>query len=327
MLISLLGLGFLILIHELGHFLAARKYGVVVEEFSIGFGPRLFNRQFGDTRYSLAAIPLGGFVRLDQTSQEEKSPRVRILIALAGPAINLLFAALAFVLVALIGLPHQTTKIGEVFPNRPAARAGLKAGDVVVAVNGIAVDKWTNMTDLVDANRSAPVRLQVRHGQVSYEVTVAPEMVSGRAMLGVRSAGEVTSVRYGLVEALGKGFELTWTNVYSAAAGFAQLLTRALPMDALGGPIMIIQEGAARANTGIAALFSFLAFLSANLFVLNLLPLPILDGGNILFNILEAVMGRPVSSRFRNAAVMVSAALMLGLTAMVCFNDILRVVK
>ena len=327
MLISLLGLGFLIFVHELGHFLAARKLGVGVDEFSIGFGPRIISRQVGNTRYSLAAIPLGGFVRLDQICQDEKSPLARILIALAGPIVNLLFAFLAFIFVALIGIPHQTTKIGEVFPNKPAAKAGLMPGDKVVAVNGVEVGKWTEMTEMVNVNRSVPITLQVRRGQIPYEVTLAPEIANDRAMLGVRSAGEFISVKYGFGEAVSKGAELTWTNAYAAIDGFVKLFSRALPMDALGGPIMILQEGASRANAGFADLISFLAFLSVNLFVLNLLPLPVLDGGNILFNIYESVLGRPVSLRIRNAAVMVSAILLLGLTAMVCFNDLMRVVK
>ena len=178
MIATILAIAFLILVHELGHLLAAKLLGVQVPEFSLGFGKVLARRKFGETEYCLRWFLLGGYVKTEDLFQERLA-LTRILVALAGPASNLLFAFLIFSIVSFVGLPQLTATIGQVFPGRPAAKVGLLPGDKVISVNGRSVTKWTEMTALVTEGKGRAVRLVVQRGHGNLIVSVIPETVAG----------------------------------------------------------------------------------------------------------------------------------------------------
>lgn len=327
MFLTILGFGFLILIHELGHFLMAVKAGVKVEEFSVGFGRRIFSRLHGSTLYSLAIIPLGGFVRFEKDSLESASPFTRILISIAGPGMNILFALLLFFIVGLAGVPQQTARIGELVDGMPAKVAGLRVGDLVVGVDSTPVKSWTEMISAINSSKESALTVKVGRDSGTVDIIVKPEIRGGRKFLGVRPADEFVSRKLGVVKSAGFSLAMAISSTKDAFSTFSQLFTGATSLDAIGGPIMIAQEGSGRSKGGIIPVLLFLAVLSANLFVLNMFPLPVLDGGHICFAAYEQIFGKPVGLKAKQYINWIGATLLLGLIVIVCANDIFRLFR
>jgi regulator of sigma E protease len=343
-------LGVLIFVHEFGHFIVARKLGVGVTKFSFGFGPKLYGFQRGETEYLVSAVPLGGYVKLvgesdtDDVAPEERARSfsakplwVKMAVVAAGPTANLVFAVLVFWLVFLGGVPSLTTKIGDVSPGAPAEQAGLRKGDVVESVDGVAVKSWE---DLAAAIRSGspgkPLQITIRRGGEEKTVAVAPEMREGRTVFGEKVAEPKIGIAAGhdvVYQPLGPGGAFTRAGtetgklIYLTAMTVVKLITRALPSQTLGGPILIAQIAGDQARQGPSAFAYFLALLSVNLGVLNLLPIPILDGGHLLFFSVEALLRKPISQQARAVAQQVGLAVILTLTALVFYNDIVRLLS
>ncbi len=318
MLLSILGISFLILIHEAGHFLAARAAGVNVPEFSLGFGRILASKEYRGSLFCLRMIPIGGYIKAD--ALHDRSPLTRILVGLAGPAANFLFAALAFMLISGVGIPHLTNKIGQVVPGYPAKAAGLLPGDRVVAVDDQLVEAWPDMTALVDRGQSRNVKLTIQRGANRFNVNVRPEIKDGRGVIGV-IAGETAYTRYGL-QSIPKGLALTTDTVRTSAGAFFRALW--LHNNRVMGPVGIVKAGAAQATLGWVALLYFLAILSANLVTFNLLPIPALDGGSILLALWEIVSKRPVPGRVQRVLTAVSVGLIIALLLHSVLNDVVK---
>lgn len=297
---AIIALGALIFIHELGHFIFAKWFGVGVDKFSLGFGPKIIGKKIGETEYLLSAFPLGGYVKMvgeaegaEVTDEDkarsfaEKPPLKRIIIVAAGPIFNLLFAYFIFIVVYLIGVPAATTKIGEVVKDKPAARAGLMANDVVTAINGQVVNRWEELAKIIAEGKGVPLELQVKRGSEIFSFQVTPENRTAKNLLGdtvttpvlgVVSAGEIVIDHFGPIDALIKGSVQTWTVIRITVLSLVKLVERAIPLDTIGGPIMIVQMAGQQAAAGGVSFLAFVALLSVNLGVLNLLPIPILDG-------------------------------------------------
>ncbi len=347
---GVIALGVLIVVHECGHFLVAKWAGVGVLKFSVGFGPTLLGRTIGGTEYVLGAIPLGGYVKMageDPDASEPVDPRIsfshqsvwkRIAIVSAGPAFNLLFAFLAFTMILLVygqRVPSVNAKVEDVTPDMPAARAGLRSGDVVTALGGAPIADWDALSAAIRGSGGAPVVLTVRRGDATEQLTVVPEAkedknifgeVVGQAyLIGIERG--LDQVNVGPVEAVTGGARQTVWWIQTLAMSVVKMVQGRISSDDIGGPLLIFQAAGQQAQKGFESLLGFMAVISINLGVLNLLPIPILDGGHLLFFALEIIMRRPLDLRHREIAQQVGLALLLGLMGFAFYNDILRVIR
>jgi regulator of sigma E protease len=340
-------LGILVFVHELGHFLLCKLLGVGVEKFSLGFGTKVVGFRRGETEYLLSALPLGGYVKMfgeagsgEEIPEEEKhrtfmgkSPFKRILIVAAGPIFNLVFAWLVMILIHLLGVPSATTKIGEVLKDKPAARAGLLAGDHVATIDGKAVARWSDLYKTIATGKGEPITLVVKRGDKNLTFTLKPELRSSKNLfgeatstpaIGIVSAGEIFKERFGPVEAVVKGTTQTLNLIDMTIVSLAKMVERVVPLDSVGGPIMIAKMAGEQAAAGGVSFLAFMALLSINLGVLNLLPIPVLDGGHLLFYTMEMIFRRPVSMKVREVAQQIGLLLLMGLMVMAFYNDVVR---
>jgi regulator of sigma E protease len=343
-------LGILIFVHEFGHFIVARRLGVGVTKFSFGFGPKLFGVKRGETEYLLSAIPLGGYVKLIGENEGEEVPPelrersfhhkpvwVKMAVVAAGPLGNLLFAVLVFWVVFLGGVPSLTTRIGDVVPDSPASKAGVQKGDTVIRVEGVAVSSWEELAERIRSGAPGkPLRLTLKRDGSETTVAVAPEMREGRTVfgekvsepkIGIVAGQDVVYRETGPGTALLRAGQETGKLVYLTVMTVVKLVTRVLPSETLGGPILIAQIAGDQARQGISPFAYFLGLLSVNLGILNLLPIPILDGGHLLFFSVEGMMRKPLSQQARTLAHQIGLAIILTLTALVFYNDIARLLS
>jgi regulator of sigma E protease len=343
-------LGVLVFVHELGHFLMAKFFGVRVDAFSLGFPPKVLHKQIGETDYRLSVIPLGGYVKLfGENPKDEVPPELqpvsfshhplwhRFLIVMAGPVFNLLFAALALFLVfAFSGIPYLTTEIGGVKEGSPAAQAGLKTGDQVVAVEGKAMSRWEDLAMTIRQSGETPLTLSVRRGDRDFQVQVTPQSMETADIFGGKvsamiigiTAGDHPAIeQVGPFRALEQGVLFTGRLTYMTVESLYKLAAREVPLKSLGGPILIAQVAGKQAKMGVTYLVQFMAALSVNLFLLNLLPIPVLDGGHLFFFTLEAIRGKPLPLQHREMAQGLGLMLLLALMILVFYQDILRLVQ
>jgi regulator of sigma E protease len=436
-------LGILIFFHELGHFLVARLFGVGVEKFSLGFGPRIFGKTIGRTDYRLSLVPLGGFVKMvgdepDAPLDEKDLPysfthkhvAKRSLIVAAGPLFNVLLAVLIFIGVFYFsGLPSirpvvrgldnngpaqqagiragdwietidgqpvtswrdidnavensageaLTLKVvrqgepltftvkpkkvgtkdlygdntsyydlgmqgyaelkavvGRTDPDMPAHKAGLEKGDRIAAINGKPIESWAEMHAAISSSDGATLNVTIQRGQKQFDVEITPAEVKETDAMGVRKTAyrigimppdpileeDRMTVDIGMGGAVARGLDQTWVVVKETGRFFVKLAERKVPAEAIGGPIRIALLANQQAQEGVVALLFFIAIISVNLAVINLVPIPVLDGGHLLFFAIEAVMRKPLSVRARETAQQVGVFLLILLMIFVFYNDI-----
>ncbi len=348
--------GGLIFFHELGHFAVARGLGMGVTTFSLGFGPKLVRMRRGKTEYCLSLVPLGGYCALVGETEDADLPEgftreesfslrpawQRLLVVLAGPAANMLLALVLCILLALgWGMSTMTATVGEVQADGPAARAGFMQGDTVLSINGLAIDSWTQLADTVTASNGETLVIAVARkdgdGRESvHELTVTPERrerqtIFGETetawLIGVRSSGAFVTRELGLAEAIGAGFSQCAGMISLTWQGFVKLVARVIPADQVGGPIMIAQIISDQASADLAGLLGIAALISINLGILNLLPVPVLDGGTAVFCIWEMIFRRPLNQKVQAYSLRVGVALLVSLMIFATFNDVMRLVK
>ena len=339
-------LGVLIFAHELGHFLIAKRSGVGVLKFSLGFGPKIIGKKIGETEYLLSLIPLGGYVKLLGESPEEglseedekrsflKQPVLkRIGIVAAGPLFNILLALLIFTLVNMIGLPVLTSEIGALQPDSAAQVAGLKAGDRVIDVDGIAVTKWDEISEIISQSKGKSLRITVRRDGLPLEVTVIPRLMKGTNIfgetvetykIGISPTPHTVVERRNPFSAFGAGLRQTWTVSKLTVVSIVKMFQGVVSPKTLGGPILIAQIAGAQVREGIVPFILFMALLSINLAILNILPVPILDGGHLLFYLIELVTGHEINIRWREMAQQIGFVLLVLLMLFVFALDIGR---
>ena len=351
-------LGVLIFVHELGHFLAAKSVDIEVSRFSIGFGPKIVGFKRGETEYWISAFPLGGYVKMEGMAGEEvtetlegksvperaPSPRdfdakplwARFYVIIAGVAMNTMFAILAFAWIAgMQGI--NVPLVGEVEAGSPAAEAGLRPGDVVVAVDGRSVTDFAQVQMTLRSRPNETVTLGIMRGEerVNLRVTTRAvrlwdEIANDSVEIGVigvtRAPPEETHRALGPLAALGEGARQTWQWTANIGSFLGGILSGEDSASELGGPIMIGQLSGQFARMGFLAFLNFMAIISVNLAVLNLLPIPVLDGGHLLFLAVEGVRGREVSVEQRIRLTQVGMLFVFGLMVLAIANDIFRLV-
>jgi len=438
MVVFLAGLAALIFVHELGHFLVARRVGVVVEKFSLGFGPKILGFKSGGTEYLISAIPLGGYVKMKGEDYEEASLKQpgsfagapvlsRLAIAFAGPLFNVLFAVVIYCVIYMVGVETLGLVTGAIKENSPAYEAGLQAGDRIVEIGGKEVRFWDDLQKIVHnapgqalnfkvERKGAPGPLNFTITPVSEEITtlfgdkknvgligisplvtnityvkqgtaadragikegdrllaVDDQPILGWAelkpaavdkpgkevvfrverngeellipltpeskvvedeqgnkveigMIGIGMSGEMVLEQYGLFGGIWRGLVETWRLTHMIALSLKSLIVGSISADTIGGPILIFQVYGEYAEQGLSELVRLTALLSINLGLLNLLPIPVLDGGHILFFLIEMVKGRPLSEQSRERAQQVGLFMLISLMIFAFYNDIMRII-
>ncbi len=443
-LVFILAIALLIAVHEYGHFIVARKLGIKVEKFSIGFGPALFSwrSRDGEVLYIIAAIPLGGYVKMlgenadeqgeaakSGLSEEDKARAFdvqpvwkRACVAVAGPGFNFIFAVFAYMLVAWLGQsvlptivghvapasvaeqagmqqgdrilavqkrdvhswqqmeellkkragqsaqitvkrdeqdivlqldvpqpekdpllldvanellgfnPGLVVKVDDVVASSPAEKAGLQSGDVIRKINGSSVSGVHQFIEQVKANAGKTVAVVVKRGQTLLELNVVPESGKNQQVrIGVRLQSQTVHgtelFRLGLWDGMAYGFTRTWEMTGLTMQVFGKMVTAAISPDNLGGPIAIAQLAGKTAELGLVYFLSFLALISVNLGVLNLLPIPILDGGLLVYLGLEKLRGKPLSSKMLEISQMAGLSLIIALMVFAFYNDLSRLFR
>ncbi|UCF90145.1 MAG: RIP metalloprotease RseP [Desulfobacterales bacterium] len=341
-------LGVLIFFHEFGHFLVARLFGVGVDKFSLGFGPRLIGKKIGITDYRLSAIPLGGYVKMVGEEPDaqidpsdlplsftHKHVAKRILIVAAGPFFNLLLAVIIFFGIFLIsGTFVLQPSVGSVKAGSPAEVAGLQKGDLIVAIDGTKVSSWDEMAELIGASNGKALAVTVRREESQLDFSIPPERVTTqnlfgediqRYVIGITASGEAYTMDLNSFQALAESLIQTYNVAELMVVIIAKLITGDISTDTIGGPLMIAQMAGDQAKAGASNLIFFIALISINLAIINLLPIPVLDGGHLLFFAIEAVKGRPVSLKVREVAQQIGLFILLLLMILVFYNDITRI--
>ncbi len=347
----LLVLGGLIFFHELGHFLMARAFGMGVTTFSLGFGPKLFSFTRGKTEYCLSLVPLGGYCAMlgeedvndmpeGFTPEENMALRPawqRLLVVVAGPAANILIAwFICWGLAFGYGQQHILPVIGEVVKDSPAEKGGILSKDVILQINKMPTTSWVRMSEAIGESQGQPMQVLIERDGSEMTLEITPMTTIRKNLfgepktayvIGVHAAGVVHHSPVGFVEAASIGLDRTWEMVTLTWMGFVKLFQRVVPLDQVGGPIMIAQMVGQQAEQGLAPVLALAALISVNLGILNLLPIPALDGGHIVFYTYEIIFRRPVPMNAREWASRIGFFLLIGLMILATFNDIWRIAK
>ncbi len=344
LLIFLLVLSLLVVVHEWGHFIVARLVGIRVEKFSIGFGPVIFGKKIGDTEYCFSLLPLGGFVKMAGENPTDasgaawefnsKSLLQKFAVVFAGPLMNAFLAFIIFWFIFMVGQPTMTTKIGKILPDSAAGAAGMLEGDKITAVDGAKVALWEELLKKLHENPQPTLVLTVERQGAVLEIPVMPKIretrdifgkVSKAAFLGVSPSSEMVHVKSNFFEAMKLAWERLWLMTATIFMSLGLMITGAMPFkESMTGPIGIFFMTQKAAEMGMVYLLYFTGSLSVSLFVLNLLPIPVLDGGHVLFILIEKIKGSPLKESVKEKMTQVGMFALLGLMVFVMFQDVSR---
>jgi regulator of sigma E protease len=339
-------LGVLVFIHELGHFLVAKLLGVKVLKFSLGFPPAMIKRKWGETEYILSWIPLGGYVKLlgedpDSTEEippedrsrmfSEKSLLTRVAVIVAGPLSNYLMAVFLLCAGYLAGWPVLVSQVGELLPNSPALTAGLQPGDKIVAIEGKPIWRWDDMRRAIEKNPDREIDITIERQDRRIDLKVTPAVSDQKGMYGeqlgrIGVAPSRQTVRLGFFASIYEGFRFTWELTGMVVETLVKLVKLEISAKALSGPITIIQASGESFKAGPFNFIFLMSYISINLAIINLLPVPILDGGHLLFFLIEAITRRPVTGKIREVAVQAGLLFIVFLMGLVLYNDISRII-
>jgi len=346
-LVSLLVLSGLIFFHELGHFTAARLMGVYVEVFSIGFGKRLLTFRAFNTEWSISAIPLGGYVKMkgqddsdptkksyDPDSYNTKTPIQKIFILLAGPLANFVLAFILYFAIAMGNPSILAPVVGSVVKDSPAFVAGLESNDTILSINGKQISSWKEMAKTISAAQG-PIALEINREGYLKQITLTPKLQDAknmygedvkRKMIGISAAGVMKKQDMNIIEKLKYATDQTIFASTLIFTGVQKLLTGDVPASEMGGVISIVKLTSDASAAGWMSVLFFAALISVNLGVLNLLPIPALDGGHIMFNLYELFFRREPNEKIVMNLTIAGWVILFGLMGLGVFNDINRLI-
>jgi regulator of sigma E protease len=340
-------IGILVFIHEFGHFIAARFFGVGVDVFSLGFGPKILKKTVGRTQYCLSVIPLGGYVKmvgeepgavLDpediSLSFTHKSVFRKSMIVAAGPFFNFFLAILVYyVLYQFSGLYLSKPIVGKIMENSPAEAAGMQPGDIIKELNAITIESFEDISRIIGSSKGEKLDMVVERGGEKHLITLSPILSPGKNAfgepiekfaIGIGNSGETFHVSLNPIEAITRALQDIWGLVKLTLLSVVKMISGSISAKNLGGPIMIAQMAGEQAKAGITNFAWFIALLSVNLGIINLFPIPVLDGGHLMFFAIEGITGKPVSEKLREKLVQFGAAVLVALMVFVFYNDIIR---
>ncbi|MBR2495204.1 RIP metalloprotease RseP [Helicobacter sp.] len=354
---AFLALCFLVFFHELGHFCAARLFGVRVEVFSIGFGRKLLCKRIGNTEYALSLIPLGGYVKLkgqddlNPTSHEiakdsynTRHPLVKITILSAGVVFNILLAFLLYIAIGVSGVNILQPVVGSVQEQSPSQKAGILPDDRIIKIDSTFITSWEQLSQIIAQAKPSdssftptytPHTLHIQRGDELKSLTITPESSNyqnifgdtiQRPMIGIVAKGEVGVEHLGLVASIKFAIQEVVRASLLIFESLKRLILGLIPLGELSGVIGIVDVMAEVAPSGFYAFAMVMALISVNLAVINLLPIPALDGGQIVFVCYEALMKKRMSDKALYALTMFGWTVLLGLLALGVYNDVLRIV-
>lgn len=343
--IFILVLGTLIIVHELGHFIMAKKKKVKVELFSLGFGPKLFSKKIGETSYTVCAIPLGGYVKLAGDNLEEfkgepfeylsRTPGERAAIVFFGPFLNYVVAFFCFWMVFLLGFPTLTSKVGEVIDGFGAKEAGILPGDKITAIDSKAVEYWEQLQKIIQEKKEGNIaELEILRGEVTKKIAVKIKETQSQdlfgdkktiGLIGIRPSEEIVKVKYGPRGALIQGTGRLLHSTFITYSAILRIVTGRLSLkESVTGPLGIFYITSKAAELGVVALLHLIAVLNVSLAIFNLLPIPILDGGHLFLLALEKIKGKYLTLAVDKIINQMGLGFILLLAAFILYNDLVR---
>ncbi len=344
-LVFILVLSVLVFVHELGHFSVARYFGVTVHQFSIGFGPKLITKYWKGTNWSISLIPLGGYVQMkgqedldpaktstDSDSYGVLTPTKRIFVLLAGPFANFILAFFLYIFIGLMEHNELSSQIGGVLKGSPAYQGGLRDGDMILEINDKPITLWSELQATIKDTEDGKLYVAVDRNGTKLTFLVMPENLDTknmfgedikRKMIGI-APGSIVSVSFTVSESIIYGWNKTIESSKLIFQGLQKLLQGIVPSSEVGGVISIGKVISDASDTGIVSLFIIGALISVNLGVLNLLPIPALDGGHIMFNLYELITRRKPSQKILINLTIGGWVILFGLMALGLYNDINR---
>ena len=325
----------LIVFHEFGHFIVAKKSGIKVNEFAVGMGPLIYSKEKGETTYSFRAIPIGGYCAMEGEDDESSDPRSfdnapaskRFLTILAGPVANLIIAVLVFTIVGVIG-GVVTTTVDDFIEDSPAQAAGIEKGDEILKINGQEISDFTDISKVVndfykDKDFDKEITVLAKRNGKDLDFAFKPKVEGENTYIGIIPSRRTP----GFFEAIGLGFKETGRNVKMIFTILGRLFTGKLAFGALSGPVGVLKELGNQAQNGLASLLYFLAYISVNLAVFNLLPIPALDGSKLLTSGIEIITGKKINKKLEEKITMVGFFILLGLILVVSIKDIVNLFR
>ena len=318
-----------ILIHEFGHFIVAKMNGVSVLEFSIGMGPKLFQKESNGTLYSLRLLPVGGYCQLEGEDEENDSPNslnnqspfVRLKVILAGAIMNFVLAFILLIL--LMSVSRVSTEVSGVLENSPAYSSGIQAGDKIVSINGQMLEDGEQVLESIKKSKG-DLDIVLLRNEKSRNIKVTPRLENNNRKIGVNFQEEYNIKNFNIIKGLEKGIA-TFLNLTGMLYKFlGMLITGKLGLGGVSGPVGVVKEIGNAAKTGAANLIFLLAYININLGVFNLLPIPALDGGRAIFILIEMIFGKKISQEKEGYIHMVGLILLLGLIAIVTIKDVIK---
>jgi len=340
-------LGVLIFVHELGHFIACRICGVRVDKFSIGFGPEIIRWKTKRTHYAISLIPFGGFVKpggetsedieeggLDKDDYLAQGAGKRFFIVVSGAVMNYIFGFLLFVAIFFVGHPVLSSVVGNLVDGYPAQEAGIMKDDRITSVNEIPVSTWTDLTTTLQKTEGDTLKVSIERDGRMRSITIRPTIDEAKDVfgetkrvvrIGIYPSQEAVAIeKYSLVESFGKSADAVLGFTVITYKAIFYLITGKLSLKAVTGPVGIMAMASQTARLGIIYLMQLMAIISISLAIFNLLPIPALDGGHILFIAIEKVRGKAISFKVQERITQIGFILLMVLMVVVVYNDVVR---